>query len=327
MATYIDIEQSRILSVPTDADIYYPEEDGKPMAASDLHREILTRTIDALTEHYHSDSSVYVSGDILMYYVEGVPAKSVSPDVLVTFGIGKKRRYTYKVWEVGKAPDFAMEFSSENTYRNDLSFKKELYASLGIRDYFLYDAEAKYLRVPLMGFTLVDAVYEPIPADARGGVRSAALNLDFHVREDGLGIYNPVTGKWVKTRAGQEAAARRRAEAGQQEEAAARQEEAAARRRAEAGQQEEAAARQEEAAARRRAEAAQQEEAAGRQEEAAARRRAEAAQQEEAAGRQEEAAGRQEEAAARKKTEAALEKADAKILQLQEEIERLQTRR
>ncbi len=250
MATYIDIEQSRILSVPTDADIYYPEEDGKPMAASDLHREILTRTIDALTEHYRSDTSVYVSGDILMYYVEGVPGKSVSPDVLVTIGIGNKRRYTYKVWEAGKVPDFAMEFSSENTYRNDLSFKKELYASLGIRDYFLYDAEAKYLRVPLMGFTLVDAVYEPIPADARGGVRSAALNLDFHVREDGLGIYNPVTGKWVKTRAEQEAAARRKAEAREQEEAAAR-----------------------------------------------------------------------------KKTEAALEKADAKILQLQEEIERMRTRR
>ena len=222
MATYIDIEQARIPAVPTDTGIFYPEEDGQPMAATDLHRDILTRTIDALTEHFRPDSSVYVSGDILMYYVEGVPEKSVSPDVLVTIGIGNKRRYTYKVWKEGKVPDFAMEFSSKNTYRDDLSAKKELYASLGIRDYFLYDAEAKFLRVPLMGFTLVDAVYEALPEDARGGVRSAALNLDFHVRDDGLGIYNPVTGKWVKTRGDQEAAGRRKAEAREQEEAAGR---------------------------------------------------------------------------------------------------------
>ena len=313
MATYIDIEQSRIHSAPTDTSIFYPEEDGKPMAATDLHRDILMQTIDTLTEHFRADSSVYVSGDILMYYVKGFPEKVVSPDVLVAIGIGKKRRRTYKVWEEDKVPDFAMEFSSENTYHNDLSAKMDLYASLGIRDYFLYDAEAKYLRVPLMGFTLVDAVYEAIPEDGRGGVRSAALNLDFHAREEDLGIYNPVTGKWVKSRGDAQSERADR-------EAAGRQEEAAARRKAEAGQQEEAAAR-------RKAEA-------GQQEEAAARRKAEAGQREEAdarrkaeAGQREEATARRDEAAARQKTEAALEKADAKILQLQEEIERMQSRR
>ncbi len=292
MATYMDIEQARISSAPTDTGIFYPEEDGQPMAATDLHRDILMQTIDTLTEHFRADSSVYVSGDILMYYVKGFPEKVVSPDVLVTVGIGKKRRRTYKVWEEGKVPDFAMEFSSENTYHNDLSVKKALYASLGIRDYFLYDAEAKFLRVPLMGFTLVDAAYEAIPADERGGVRSTALNLDFHAREEDLGIYNPVTGEWVKSRGDAQS---ERAD----QEAAGRQEEAAARRRAEAAQ--------------RKAEAAQ--------------RKTEAAQRKTEAARQEEAAGRQEEAAARKKTETALEKADAEILQLREAIERLQTRR
>ncbi len=320
MATYIDIEQARIPSAPTDTGIFYPEEDGQPMAATDLHRDILMQTIDTLTEHYRSDSSVYVSGDILMYYVQGFPEKVVSPDVLVTIGIGKKRRRTYKVWEEEKVPDFAMEFSSENTYYNDLSAKMELYASLGIRDYFLYDAEAKFLRVPLMGFTLVDAVYEAIPADERGGVRSPSLNLDFHAREEDLGIYNPVTGEWVKSRGDAQSERADR-------EAAGRQEEAAARRKAEARGQEEAAARrkaeareQEEAAARRKAEAREQDEAA-------ARRKAEAREQDEAAARRKAEAREQDEAAARRKTEAALEKADAEILQLREEIERMQTRR
>ncbi len=217
MATYM--EHSQFPSAPTDTGIYYPEEDGQPMAATDLHRDILMRTIYALTEHFSPDPSVYVSGDILMYYVKGVPAKSVSPDVLVTFGIGNKRRRTYKVWEAGKVPDFAMEFSSENTYRNDLDAKKELYASLGIRDYFLYDAEARFLSPPLKGYTLVDSAYEAIPEDERGNVRSAALNLDFHACEEGLGIFNPVTGKWLRTRSERTETAEERAE----KEAAARQ--------------------------------------------------------------------------------------------------------
>ncbi len=307
MATYM--EQFRFPSAPTDTGIYYPEEDGQPMAATDLHKDILMRTIYALTEHFSPDSSVYVSGDILMYYVQGFPEKVVAPDVLVTFGIGNKRRRTYKVWEAGKIPDFAMEFSSENTYHNDLGGKKELYASLGIRDYFLYDAEARFLPTPLMGYTLVDAAYKAIPEDERGNVRSAALNLDFYAHDEGLGIYNPVTGRWLRTRsertetaeerAEQEVAARKKAEAREQEEATAR-------KKAEAGQREEAAAR-------KKAEAGQREEAAGRREEATARRKAEAREQ--------------EEAAARKKTEAALEKADTEILQLREAIERLQTRR
>ena len=316
MATYIDIEQARIPSAPTDTGIFYPEEDGQPMAATDLHKDILMRTIYALTEHFSPDTSVYVSGDILMYYVQGFPEKVVAPDVLVTFGIGNKRRRTYKVWEAGKVPDFAMEFSSENTYHNDLSGKKALYASLGIRDYFLYDAEARFLPTPLMGYTLVDAAYKAIPEDERGNLRSAALNLDFHAHGEGLGIFNPVTGRWLRTRSERTETAEERAE-----------QEVAARKKAEAGQRDEATARkkaeareQEEAAARKKAEAREQEEAA-------ARKKAEAREQEEAAGRRKAEAREQEEAAGRKKTEAALEKADAEILQLREAIERLQTRR
>ena len=134
------------------------------MAVSDLHRDFLMRTLQVLAAHFKHDASVYVSGDILMYYVEGLPEKVVAPDVLVTFGIGKKRRRNYKVWEEGKTPDFAMEFSSKHTYRNDLDGKLKLYNSLGIRDYFLYDAEGLYLPLPLMGYTLVDGVYSAIPA-------------------------------------------------------------------------------------------------------------------------------------------------------------------
>ena len=210
-------KKEHIPSAPTDASIFYPEEDGEPMAVSDLHRRILMRTLQVFDEHFKQDPGAYVSGDILMYYVEGDPRKSVSPDVLVAFGLGKKNRGNYLVWVEGKVPDFAMEFSSKNTYQNDLGHKMELYASLGIQDYFLCDIEGLYLPSPLMGFTLVDGVYVPISADVDGGMHSPALNLDFHIGDVGrwvhspvpnldfpadvmgLGIYNPVADAWLQT--------------------------------------------------------------------------------------------------------------------------------
>ena len=210
-------KEEHIPSAPTDASIFYPEEDGEPMAVSDLHRRILMRTLQVFDEHFKQYPDAYVSGDILMYYVKGDPRKSVSPDVLVAFGLGKKPRPNYLVWVEGKVPDFAMEFSSKNTYQNDLGRKMELYASLGIQDYFLCDIEGLYLPSPLMGFTLVDGVYVPISADVDGGLHSPALNLDFHIGDVGrwvhspvsnldfpadvmgLGIYDPVGDAWLQT--------------------------------------------------------------------------------------------------------------------------------
>ena len=241
-------EGTHIPYAPTEDDELYPDSDGKPMAVSDLHRLILTRTLQVLDAHFEERPEVYVSGDILMYYVEGDPRKSVAPDVLVTFGMGKKNRRTYLVWEEGKIPDFVMEFSSKGTYRNDLGSKMELYASLGIQDYFLYDAEGLYLSSPIMGFTLVDGSYTPISESPNRRLHSTALNLDFSVGDVGLGIYDPVAGTWLQTPAESATARADReatraelqmiradmAESRADEEAARADQEAGARQRAEA---------------------------------------------------------------------------------------------
>ena len=241
-------EGTHIPYAPTEEDELYPDSDGQPMAVSDLHRRILTRTLEVLDTHFAERPEVYVSGDILMYYLEGDPRKSVAPDVLVTFGMGKKNRRTYLVWKEGKVPDFVMEFSSKGTYRNDLGSKMKLYASLGIQDYFLYDAEGVYLSSPIMGFTLVDGVYTPILESPNRRLHSTALNLDFSVGEVGLGIYDPVEGEWLQTpaesalaRADREATRAElqtiradMAETRANEEASRANEEAAARQKAEA---------------------------------------------------------------------------------------------
>ena len=197
METYTN--RHNIPYAPTDTADLYPETDGEPMAASDFHLEILIWLLQTLKAHFAQRPEVYVSGDILTYYTQGDPRAVVAPDVLVSFGIGQKQRHTYKVWEEGKVPDFVMEFSSKTTYQNDLTAKRALYATLGIRNYLLYDAEALYLPSPLMGFQWVDGVYLPIPPGIDNGIRSDVLGLDFHIRERRLGVYDPVAGQWLQT--------------------------------------------------------------------------------------------------------------------------------
>ena len=208
-----DISTSRIRYAPTNGAIIYPESDGKPMAETELHRDALINALIILIEAFKDKPDVCVSGNMMMYYIEGDPKKSISPDVFVSFGIGKKLRRTYRVWEEGKPPDFVLEFSSEKTHRTDQNEKKLLYASIGVQEYFLYDPERQYLPTPLMGFRLVDGEYVPIPAGTDGSVMSVTLNLELRLRGNILGFYDKVSAKWLETpadtaaaRADQEAA-------------------------------------------------------------------------------------------------------------------------
>lgn len=210
-------------SAPTETADLYPESDGKPMAETERHFRELVKNFNRIEDHFAHIPDVYVLGDMMMYYEEGNPRKSISPDIFVAFGIGRKERRIYKIWEEGKPPDFVLEFASKGTYRTDLTRKVQLYAAIGIPEYFVYDVDRRYLPTPLMGFRLIGDEYVQIPALNTGGLPSLTLGLEFHVLEDSLGIYDPETEAWLKTsaeraedaeeRANQEADARHKAEA------------------------------------------------------------------------------------------------------------------
>ena len=181
-------------------DTKYPESDGQPMAETELHRDLMIDSILTLKARFQDIPAVCVSGNMLMYYVPRDARKSVAPDVFVTFGVERKQRRIYKIWEEGKPPDFVLEFSSESTFRNDLGAKKTLYAEvLGVREYFLYDAERRHLPTPLMGFRLVGTTYVPIRPEADGKVFAETLGLFLGLRDDGFGFYDAVAGRWLET--------------------------------------------------------------------------------------------------------------------------------
>ncbi len=226
-------------------DTDYPESDGQPMAETELHRDLMIDSILTLKARFQDVPAVCVSGNMLMYYVPRDAKKSVAPDVFVTFGIERKQRRIYRIWEEGKPPDFVLEFSSKGTFKNDLGAKKTLYAEvLGVREYFLYDAERKYLPTPLMGFRLVGAEYVPIRPEPDGKVFAATLGLSLGLRGDGFGFYDAVAERWLETPM-DEAAERAEAAASLADRLAAEAEQATlARQRAEETAQEEAVARQ-----------------------------------------------------------------------------------
>lgn len=192
-------------------EIYYPESDGKPMAETDVHRDLMIHLIKALQMWFQHDPEVYVSGNILLYYEQGNPKKSVSPDVLFVRGIAKKLRRTYKLWEEGRMPDVVFEISSRKTWGDDWHVKFQLYARLGVKEYYLFDPEYDYLPEPLIAFRLTNGVYKKLKVK-KNRVFSEALGLELVDTGETLRLLDPSSRQFLPTLA-EETLARRQAEA------------------------------------------------------------------------------------------------------------------
>ncbi len=217
--------------------IHYPSSDGKPMAENDAQRSAIMYGIGALIRHYRDRPDVYVSGDLLIYYEEGNPRVSVAPDVFVVFGVEKRERLNYKLWEEGRAPSFVLEVASPSTWREDLGRKRSLYARLGVLEYWQYDPLGAHLPARLRGDRLTRAGYVRQPAatalDGTLTLRSDTLGLELRAapgRE--MRFRDPATGAELRSH-GEEAEDRVRAEARAAAAARDRETEAAARLAAE----------------------------------------------------------------------------------------------
>ena len=241
-------------------EIEYPESDGKPMAETPIHRDVMLYCIEALKDHFAEDPDVYVSGNMLLYDEKG-KRTSVSPDVFVVRGVPKAvERDVYLLWHEGKAPCFVLEVTSKTTRKEDQTSKKLRYVRLGIEEYFLFDPRSEYLRPRFQGFRLTGGEYQPLRLDPDGSLTSRTIGISFRPQGTSLRMTDVETGQlllnfaeWkakaeaAERRADQELAARLVAEERAEAESSAR---LAAEQRA--TQAEERAA--EEAAARRASE-------------------------------------------------------------------------
>jgi Uma2 family endonuclease len=179
--------------------VVYPESDGKPMAETEAHRDAIIDLLLALQWHFADDDTACVSGNMLMYYAEGNPRKSLAPDVFVALGVGVRPRRTYKVWEEGKGPDLVIEVTSPATRREDSRGKFAIYRDvLRVREYVLFDQLEEYLKPSLQGFRLVEGRYEPI-GFIDGWLPSAVTGLLLERDGQQLRLVEPATGRRLAT--------------------------------------------------------------------------------------------------------------------------------
>ena len=186
----------------TRAEVFYPESDGKPMAETTQHRDVMIELIVGLRDWFADDPLAYVSGNEFLYWVEGNPRRNVSPDVWFVRGIDKAVvRPSYKTWlEGGKGPEFVIELTSPSTRREDRGKKFRIYRDdLKVFEYFLFDPLGEYLKPRFQGYRLAEGEYRPIePVDGR--LPSEFLGLHLEPEGHFLRLHDPATGRRLLNR-------------------------------------------------------------------------------------------------------------------------------
>jgi len=156
-------------------------------------------------ETWLEDDETLVASQMFIYYEPGNPRVFVAPDVYVIPNVGNDIRNSYFLWLEPEVPTFAMEVTSPSTHRRDREFKRNLYESWGVLEYWQYDPHGIHLTPLLQGNRLVDGRYQPIPVDvAPDGSQCVAysqlLKLEFLARREWFRFRDPITGRIIPNR-------------------------------------------------------------------------------------------------------------------------------
>lgn len=192
--------------------VIYPVRDGKPMAETDKHADIMVYCKESLRLHFAPCAAeVYISGNNFVFWEEGNPKARVSPDVYAVFGAPQRQRDSYKAWEEnGLLPSVVVEITSRKTQAEDVGDKFHLYEQvLRVPEYFQFDPTGDYLTPRLQGNRLVSGRYQRILLEGETNDRlySEQLGLYFVMQNETLRLFNPETGQFLPTLAEAEAKA------------------------------------------------------------------------------------------------------------------------
>ena len=195
--------------------------------------DTIVQVMSMLKARYEDDPTVLCVAVTDIIYDSNVRGSVVAPDGFIVFGVEDSKhirqiRNSYRIDEWGQTPGFALEVASESTAPRDLGPKRELYARIGIQEYWRLDRRGDIYGEHVVGERLVDGQYQryDVHTDPNGDLwsRSQLLDLDFvyRVPDDGWGQFllrDAATGEWLNNLYGEraarleEAAARQAAEA------------------------------------------------------------------------------------------------------------------
>ena len=189
-------------------DIFYEEPDGPAGAEDGMQQELPIDIIKgSLRERYRAREDVFVSNLVFVSYDRTNGNARVQPDLFIAFDVDaaaiRENLPNFWIWETGKVPDFVMEVASPSTAGNDRGRKRDLYARLGVTEYWRFDPTGGDLYgQPLIGERLTGGEYVPFELDARPGSFSRAhsdlLDVDFYWDSaTGFDVLDPATGKTI----------------------------------------------------------------------------------------------------------------------------------
>ena len=108
-------------------------------------------------------------------------------------------REHYLVWKEGKGPDFVLEVASKSTWREHLGPNREVYARLGVKEYWQYDPMGYYFTPVLQGLRLAGGAYvrqEAVASpDGTLTLTSETLGLELRARDGEIRFRSPATGE------------------------------------------------------------------------------------------------------------------------------------
>lgn len=173
--------------------IIYPDEDGKIVAENEVHLDAAIQMMNFFRAYYANNDAVAINSNLFVYYEEGNPKKRLAPDFFISYGVPKRVRMNYKVWEEGKYPDIVMEFSSTKTRKNDLGEKFAIYQDVWkVKEYFIFDPLGAWLKPRLQGFRHDGIVFQPIPANHER-LASEVLGMSLEAENYRLRLFDTAT--------------------------------------------------------------------------------------------------------------------------------------
>ena len=181
--------------------VHYPDSDGHFLPPTPLQARAVLNVRFGLEQHFHKVDKIVLEGDMFMYYEEGNPAASISPDVYVVRDHDLGNRGVYKFWEEGKSPAFALDVISPSGTFRQWDDKWELYARLRIGEYFLFQPNPSKRGQRLEAYGLRGDSYIELPATPGGAVSSPALGVSFRVEGKNLRLRSLGTGedyRWIE---------------------------------------------------------------------------------------------------------------------------------
>ena len=178
----------------------FPNGDGDPMPERSSHHTQITDLEFAITRLLTPRQRFYIGSNNFLYYNPYRQQDNVAPDLYLALDVAERTREKYQTWsEGGKFPDLVFEFLSPATRKADLNEKKDLYARLGAREYFVHDARPRIHKRLTAGWRLVEGRYQPIVPLPTGGLFSEVLGLELRVLGQWLRLIDPATGKPIPT--------------------------------------------------------------------------------------------------------------------------------